>query len=384
MSEPAIVQMNIPPGTIDLGLGNPDFNLLPVEALRRSAELYFRSRDPRPLQYGHEQGDGYFREALADFLTREYSARVDPNLLFVTSGASAALDLLCTLYTRPGDTIFVEEPSYFLALRIFADHGLRVKAVPMDGEGMQIEALEELLTQDQPRFLYTIPTFQNPSGRTLSASRREALVALAQEGHFLVVADEVYHFLSYAQAPPKPLAAFAGEVEEVVSLNSFSKILAPGLRLGWVQAHGEVIERLTGSGLLDSGGGLAPFTAALSRGLVESGGLAENIDALRVAYAGRLKAMDEALAQYLPQAEYHRPTGGFFTWTRLPGQNAVELRGRAREFGVDFRPGVLFSSRAGLEEYMRLGFCFYGTDQIGEGVKRLADCLSAGETNAGR
>ncbi len=142
MSEPTITQINVPPDFIDLGMGNPDFDLLPVELLRQSAETYFLSGDPRSLQYGVEQGDGYFRRALGDFLTLAYGAQVDPDLLFVTAGASSALDLLCTQYTLPGDMIFVEQPSYFLALRIFEDHGLRVVSIPMDDEGMRIDELE--------------------------------------------------------------------------------------------------------------------------------------------------------------------------------------------------------------------------------------------------
>jgi 2-aminoadipate transaminase len=370
-----ITQINLPPGVIDLGNGNPDLSLLPLEAIHQSAEAYFATGDPRPLQYGTEQGNGYFRLALADFLTTVYGTPVDPGSLFVTSGASSALDLLCTLYTRPGDTIFVEEPSYFLALRIFEDRGLRVVPIPMDRDGLLIGAVDEMLTKFDPKFIYTIPTFQNPSGRTLSGSRRLELVERAQRGNFLIVADEVYHCLPYTQTPPEPLAVYAGEVEQVISVNSFSKVLAPGLRLGWIQAHKVVIERLAGCGLLDSGGGMNPFTSALVRGLIESGGLEENITRLRVEYAGRLEALDAALRQYLPEAEYELPRGGFFIWVRLPGVDTAELRRRAGEFNLDFRQGALFSSRQGMRDHLRLSFCYYPPEEIEEGVKRLRDCL---------
>jgi DNA-binding transcriptional MocR family regulator len=189
MSEPKITQINIRPDFIDLGMGNPDFDLLPMDLLRQSAEAYFTTSDPRYLQYGVEQGDGYFRGALANFLTTAYGTCVNPDLLFVTAGASSALDLLCTLYTRPGDMIFVEEPSYFLALRIFEDHGLRLVPIPMDDDGLRLDALEEKLAEFRPKFIYIIPTFQNPSGRTLSQVRREKLVEWAQRYNFLVVAD---------------------------------------------------------------------------------------------------------------------------------------------------------------------------------------------------
>jgi 2-aminoadipate transaminase len=375
MIELPITQTNIPTGTIDLGIGNPDFDLLPLELLHQSAETYFSSADQRSLQYGREQGDGYFCRALADFLTAAYGDRLDPNLLFVTTGASSALDLLCTLYTRPGDTIFVEEPSYFLALRIFEDHGLRVVPIPMDADGLSLDALEEQLSAYLPKFIYLIPTFQNPSGLTLSSVRREKLVEWARRYNFLVVADEVYQLLAYTQTPPPAFAAFTESVEQVISVNSFSKILAPGLRLGWIQANPKVIKCLAGCGLLDSGGGLNPFTSALVRWLIESGGLEQNIAALRMEYGKRLVALDTALRQYLPAAEYTLPRGGFFFWVRLPGVAAAELRPLAQKFKVDFRPGTLFSNRLGLGDYFRLSFCFYDSATLEEGVMRLGDCL---------
>jgi len=375
MTEIPITQINLPPGFIDLGIGNPDFDLLPMELLHQSTEAYFASGDLRSLQYGLEQGDGYFRRALANFLTVAYGTRVDPNLLFVTTGASSALDLLCTLYTKPGEVIFVEEPSYFLALRIFEDHGLRVIPIPMDDDGLRLDALDEKLAEFSPKFIYTIPTFQNPSGWTLSQAQREKLVERAQQYNFLVLADEVYHFLPYNQTPPQPFAAFAEEVEQVISVNSFSKIMAPGLRLGWIQAHGAVIKRLAGSGMLDSGGGMNPFTSALVRELIESGGLQKNITSLRKEYTLRLNAMDAALRQHLPAAEYSLPQGGFFFWVRLPGVDAVELRQKAQEFEVGLRQGELFSSRMGMQDYIRLSFCFYRPEAIEEGIKRLRECL---------
>ncbi len=375
MTELPLTQINLPPGFIDLGMGDPDFDLLPMELLHRSAETYFATGDRRTLQYGAEAGDGNFRRALADFLSTACGSHVDPGLLFVTAGASSALDLICSLYTRPGDVIFAEEPSYFLALRIFADHGLRVVPIPMDADGLRLDALEAELAESRPKFVYTIPAFQNPSGRTLSQSRREKLVELARRHNFLIVADEVYQFLHYRQEPPQPFAAFAADVEQVISVNSFSKILAPGLRLGWIQAHAKVIERLAGGGLLDSGGGMAPFTSAVVRGMVESGSLAENIAHLRLEYARRLEALDAVLRRYLPQAEYTLPQGGFFFWVRLPGVDAAELRREAQAFEVGIRQGALFSSRNGMQDYVRLAFCFYREEELEEGVIRLKRCL---------
>ena len=179
VNELPVVQIDLPPGFIDLGMGNPDLSLLPLDLIRRSAETYFASVDPRPLQYGVEQGDGFFRRALADFLTKNSTYPVEPESLFVTSGASSALNLICNLYTRPGDVVYAEEPSYFLALRIFEDLGLRVVPIPMDEDGLLLDALEERLSKQKPKLVYTIPTFQNPSGRTLIETRRRKLVELA-------------------------------------------------------------------------------------------------------------------------------------------------------------------------------------------------------------
>ncbi|MGD8406494.1 MAG: PLP-dependent aminotransferase family protein, partial [Anaerolineales bacterium] len=265
-------QTYIPEGMIDLGAGNPDFMLLPLDKLQRAAQACFTKNDPNFLQYGTEQGDGYFRLALAEFLSRGYGIPVDFDDLFVTNGISNALDMICTHFTRPGDTIFVEEPTYFLALRIFEDHDLRMVPIPTDENGLIVAALEEKLTEFQPKFLYTIPTFQNPGGFTLPQDRRDKLVQLSQERDFLITADEVYHFLNYSSQKIKPFATYT-DIETVISLSSFSKILAPGLRLGWMQAHQNIIKRLTSSGLLDSGGGLNPFTAAIVRELIEAGDL---------------------------------------------------------------------------------------------------------------
>jgi DNA-binding transcriptional MocR family regulator len=368
-------QINIPTDFIDLGLGDPQFRLLPLESIRRAAEICFDQNDHSFLQYGAEQGDGYFRRALAGFLSQGYGFEVGPEKLFITSGASGGLDLICTLFTRPGDTILVEEPTYFLALRIFKDHDLRVVSIQTDKDGLVIEDLKQKLIESKPKLLYIIPTFQNPSGQTLSQERREELEKLSKELDLLVVADEVYHFLSYGIKPPMPLAAYA-ENGNVISLNSFSKILAPGLRLGWIQTDSEKIKRLAECGLLDSGGGMNPFTSSIVRFMIESGDLERNIVELRAIYGSRIKVMDNALQQYLPDVQYTVPQGGYFFWVRLPGQvNSQELQEIAKAFKVGFRPGIRFSSQGGMQEYIRLSVSFYEAEQIEQGVRRLKEFL---------
>jgi 2-aminoadipate transaminase len=371
------LQNQVPTDVIDLGLGDPSLSLLPLDLIREAAQLRLSQDDNSFLQYGAEQGDGRFRLALADFLSKGYGFEVSPESIFVTNGISNGLDLVCTLFTRAGDTIFVEEPTYFLALRIFADHHLNVIAIDTDANGLIIESLEEKLAEFRPKFLYLIPTFHNPTGATLSQERREKLVQLAKESGFMIVADEVYHLLSYTQALPKSFATYIDE-ENVISLGSFSKILAPGLRLGWLQAHPEKIKRFTACGLLDSGGGLNPFTSAIVRGIIESGGLTNNINKLINIYRARLQVMNSSLREELPDLEFFVPGGGYFFWLRLPEKtDAKELRRNAQSYKVDFRPGTLFSSRDGLKDHIRLCFVHYEEDKIEEGLMRLRQCLES-------
>ena len=235
-------QINLPPGMVDFGIGVPDFTLLPLEIMQQAAAHRLAQADPYLLSYGYAQGDGYCRLALAEFLTRHYGRSVSPEHLILSAGASQGLDLICTLFGQPGDTIFVEEPSYFLALRIFTDHGFNVVSLPTDAQGLVVDALEEALALHTPAFLYLIPAFQNPTGATLTQQRRARLVQLSREHDLLIVADEVYHLLTYTVVPPAPLAFYA-EQADILSLGSFSKILAPGLRLGWVHGTPALVEQ---------------------------------------------------------------------------------------------------------------------------------------------
>jgi 2-aminoadipate transaminase len=235
MKKMQITQASVPEGVIDLGIGQPQVDLLPLDKVNLAWEHQRKQANPELLQYGMQQGDARLRKELAGFLGQAYNAEVSPEALLVTGGVSQALDLICTLLTRPGETIIVEEPSYFLALRIFRDHHLNIVGTPMDENGLVIPALEERVKQYNPKLVYTIPVYHNPTGVTLSADRREDLVRLSARYNFLIVADEVYQLLAYTDTPPPPMVFF-DTGEHVISLGSFSKILAPGLRLGWMHA----------------------------------------------------------------------------------------------------------------------------------------------------
>jgi DNA-binding transcriptional MocR family regulator len=312
MSTLSSAQKETPAGMIDLSIGQPSPWLLPVEAVAKAAGHCTGHPDRMLLSYGVEQGDGLFRRALAEFLERIYAMPVDPAQLLVTNGASQALDMICTLVSKAGDTIFVEEPTYFLARKIFADHQLKAVALPMDESGLIIEALEAELKRARPAFLYTIPTYHNPTSVCLSTSRREKLAELSRRYHIMVVADEVYHPLSFASAPPEPLARFSMSTD-IISLGSFSKILAPGLRLGWLQASPKVIKGICQSGLLDSGGGLNPFTSGIVRSALELGLVEENLSLLKQTYGRRMQTMCSALRRKLPASvQFTEPAGGFF------------------------------------------------------------------------
>jgi DNA-binding transcriptional MocR family regulator len=366
-------QLNIPAGMIDFGVGQPSPSLLPRAALQQAANQRLSQADASILQYGASQGDGYFRLALAQFLSQKYDLPVEAEQLLVTNGASQALDLICTRFTQPGDTIFVEEPTYFLALLIFRDYQLNIVGIPLDANGLIIEALEAQLSRQRPVFLYTIPTFHNPSAVTLSAERRERLVRLSQEHNFLIVADEVYHLLDYRLTPPAPLAAHL-ETGQVVSLGSFSKILAPGLRLGWIQAAANRLNPLVHAGLLESGGGLNPFTSGVVQSMLELGLQEQCLAHLKQVYTERSAALSAALRRHLPgSVTFAEPGGGFFIWVRLPeGRSSQEILVEARRNQVSFQPGVKFSSGQGLSNYLRLSFAYYETEQLVEGVTRLA------------
>lgn len=365
-----------PPGTINLGIGQPSDDLLPVALMQRAAEAFFRRARPADLNYGERQGDARFRQALAAFLTAEYAAPVGSDELFLTAGNSQALDFVCALFTRPGDTVVVEEPSYFLAFRIFEDHGLEILPVPLDGSGLDIGALEKVLKRTKPALLYTIPSYHNPAGQCMDAGRRRRLVQLSREYDFIIAADEVYQMLWYGQCPPPPLGTMRA-AGNVLSLGSFSKILAPGLRLGWIQASDPLLERLLDAGAVNSGGSLNQFTSLIVRELLRSGQLSSFVERLRDAYGRRVDATHTALQATLgSQARWQKPAGGYFFWLEFAdGVDTTALRAAADRYETGFQPGRNSSSRGALNNCLRLSFAHYREDEIREGIARLARLL---------
>ena len=364
------------PGVVDLGVGQPQDAILPVDLIARAMRSAGTTRQRLGLQYGPERGAGYARTVLADFLADHYGMAVDARQLFISNGNSQAIDLCCAALTTPGDVVFVEEPTYFLALRIFADHGLRVVGIPVDDDGLRIDALEARLAEFSPRLVYVIPTGQNPTGSSMPTERRRRLVELAREHEFLVLADEVYQLLHYTGAVPEPVAAHV-DSGVVVSLGTFSKILAPGLRLGWIHSSEALLDVLAARGQLVSGGGLNPFTSALIASVVEDGGMDAYLHDLRGILHRRLTVMDQALqADMPPHVIYRRPDAGYFFWLRFPASfDTVALHPIARAAGVGFQPGRVFSTSDKHSNCLRLSFAYYDETAIQTAVASLGTIL---------
>lgn len=370
-------QVVVPDGVIDLGVGQPNNAILPLEHVRRAAAMQFADSSEF-LQYGAEWGDGHHRVALAEYLTQAYGTTVAPEQLFSTNGNSQALDMLCTVLTEPGDVVIVEEPTYFLAFQMFRDHGLEIRSVPIDDDGLVVEALTDEIAAicaagKRVAFTYTIPSFQNPTGVTMSTQRRRDLVAAAAADDVLIVADEVYHLLRFAPGlMPLPMSAYVDD-GPVLSLGTFSKILAPGMRLGWIHGSVERLAALADSGLIRSGGGLNPVTSTLATAMLRNGSQHEYVEWLRATFARRSATMVAALREHMPHwVHFDVPSGGYFVWLRLPpGTDGEALRSRGRQHGVDVRHGALFSPTGGLSNHLRLSYAFYDDDDIVEAVTRL-------------
>jgi len=361
-----------PPGTINFGIGQPSADLLPVDLVRQASESFFEGAQPFELNYGVLQGDERFLDSLAGFLTAGYGQAVSSDELFVTGGNSQGLDLVSMVFAKPGDTVFVEEPSYFLAFQIFRDHGLNIVGIPVDDDGLCVDTLQRELAVHKPVFLYTIPSYHNPGGQCTTEARRHRIVELAKENDFLIVADEVYQLLNYNGTPPPAYGTMA-DSDRVLSLGSFSKILAPGLRLGWIQTSGRLRSQIMAGGFINSGGSVNHISSLIVRQAIDNGSLDAHIQKLREVYRGRLAAMDDALNEHFGDiAKWRRPDGGYFFW--LGFDEAVDttpLRKKAPELQTGFQAGATFSTRGQLNNCARLCFAHYDEDDIREGIARL-------------
>ncbi len=375
-------QLTLRPGMVEFGWGHPDPALLPAADLAYAAELALRRNGPAALSYGAEQGPGQLLAALVEWLSHREGGAISPEHLFVTGGVSQGLDLLCTLLTRPGDVVLVQAPVYHLALRIFADYGLTLVPVASDEGGLCVEAVaaavERLAAEGKrPRFLYAVPTWCNPTGVSLAGDRRRALAELVERRSLLILEDDVYRELWYGAPSPSALSSLAPD--NVIRLGSFAKILAPGLRLGWLVAPPALVQRCVACGLLDSGGGVNHFAAHVVAAYLDLGLLDGHTARLREAYQGRRDVLLAALARHLPAGcRWGTPGGGYFAWVELPdGCDSAALLPAAEAAGVSYVPGARFYTGGGATRYLRLAFSLLGAAELEEGVQRLGTLFRA-------
>jgi 2-aminoadipate transaminase len=370
------------PGTISLIFGHPDPTTLPVDGLRAATEAVLRGPRARlALQYGPVQGTPALIDYLVGKLNREEGLGLTHDNLMLVAGSVHAVDMIARLYAGHDGVVLVEAPTYHDALHVFRDHGLDLRPVPIDDDGIVVEALAEQLASLQregkpPRLLYTIPNFQNPSGVTLTTVRREAILELAREHGFLVVEDDVYRDLAFEGEVPPSFYALSGD-QRVLRIGSFSKIVAPGLRLGWLIAASEHIQRCVHCGTSQMGGGANPFTAHIVAEYCRAGHLEPHIARLRQVYRRRRDVILTALERHMPPGvTWTQPRGGFFVWLTLPkGISVGPLQEAARQRGVLFVPGTGFFVGGGGERNLRLAFSFVPTDEIERGVAILAQAI---------
>jgi 2-aminoadipate transaminase len=370
------------PGTISLVFGHPDPAALPVDGLRAAAEAVLRSSQARlALQYGPEEGTPALIDYLVKKLNREEGLGLTRDNLMLVAGSVHAVDMIARLYAGHDGIVLVETPTYHEALHVFRDQGVDLRPVPIDGDGIVVEALAAQLTLLQregkpPRLLYTIPNFQNPSGVMMTAARREAVLELAREHGFLVVEDDVYRDLAFEGEVPPSFYALSGG-QGVLRIGSFSKIMAPGLRLGWLIARPEHIQRCVNCGTSQMGGGANPFTAHVVAEYCCAGHLEPHIVRLRQVYRHRRDVTLAALERHMPPGvTWTRPRGGFFLWLTLAeGMNVGSLQEAARQRGVLFVPGSGFFADGGGERNLRLAFSFVPPDEIERGVAILAQAI---------
>lgn len=354
---------------VSFGVGQPSKDFLPLDLIKNANKQLIQENDVDLLQYGDIPGFLNFRENLAKFLNQNYEQSFENNNmeqvkltaddLFTTCANTHALSMVCSLLLKSGDTIFVEDPTYFLARNIFKkDFKLNVESISMEDDGLNIEELKSKLNPDKINYLYTIPTFHNPTGITMSHQKR---LELSKIENLVILADEVYQFLFFDQPPPPPLAFYS---ENVISMGSFSKILAPSLRLGWIHTSSKYLNILKNSGILDSSGGLNPYTAAIVNKIIMNGDLKKNIEFLRTELSTRCDALYNALHENI-SIPIRKPEGGYFIWFNLG--KVIE------KDDVKIHYGHKFSNNPDYNKYVRLSFSYYKPDELIIGAERLID-----------
>lgn len=366
------------PEVVSLAGGMPYLEGLPLQALAETAHELVLRRGTTALQYGSGQGDETLREQILDIMRLE-GISAHPDDVVITTGSQQGLDLVTRMFVDAGDVVVAEAPSYVGALGVFRSYQADVYHVPLDEAGLIPEALDEALTLlrtagRRVKLLYTVPNFHNPAGVTLSMERRPRILEIARRHGVLVVEDNPYGLLGFDGEPLPAMRSI--DDEGVVYLGSFSKTFAPGYRIGWAVAPPGIREKLV---LASESAILCPSNAsqlAISTYLAKHDWQGQ-IKAFREVYRERRDAMLDALAEYIPEASWTVPRGGFYTWVKLPyGLDARAMLPRAIHALVAYVAGTAFYANGEGSEYMRLSYCYPTPERIREGVRRLGTVVS--------
>jgi 2-aminoadipate transaminase len=368
------------PEVISLAGGLPDTSTFPPDTFAAVTQRIATGSCAKALQYGPTDGLDETKACIAQVMAAE-DMRADPEDVVVTTGGQQVIDLVTKTLIDPGDVVVAEGPTYPGAASVFTAYQADLVQIDMDSDGMRVDLLEETLDQldregRRPKFIYTVPSFQNPAGVTMSAPRRKRLVEVAHERELLVLEDNPYGLLRYEGEPPSPLYALDGGVY-VMYLGTFSKILSPGIRLGWVVAPPPVLEKINlGKQAADL------CTSTLSQLMVqayfERGRWRDYVDSLTAVYRARRDTMLDALADHFPrQAEWTRPAGGLFIWATMPDFiDTTDLLARALRDNVAFVPGEAAFLDGRGRNSMRLNFSGCDEESIREGVRRIGEVVT--------
>ncbi len=372
------------PGIISFAGGFPDSAMFDVEGIRAASNAALAEEPGAALQYGATEGYNPLREQLAAFMTSKGAKDVAADNLIVTTGSQQALDLLGKTLISPGDKVIVEGPTFLATIQCFRLYGAELISAPIDGNGVKTDELEKLIAEHKPKFVYLIPTFGNPSGAMLSLERRKAVLEMAVKHNTLIVEDDPYGDLYFGDAPPPSLlnlsATVPGSRELLVHCGSLSKVLSPGLRVGWMIAPAELLGKATMCKQF-SDAHTSTFAQATAAHYLKAGRMPGTLANVRKVYAQRAQAMGDALRKELGDAiEFVQPQGGLFVWARLTGAGGKVADGnvlakRAIEKGVAFVPGTPFFCTNPDHATFRLSFATADVDKIREGVARLGQAI---------
>ncbi|EHL21511.1 putative GntR family transcriptional regulator [Acidovorax sp. NO-1] len=372
------------PGIISFAGGFPDSAMFDVEGIRAASNAALTEEPGAALQYGATEGYNPLREQLAAFMTAKGAKDVVADNLIVTTGSQQALDLLGKTLISPGDKVIVEGPTFLATIQCFRLYGAELISAPIDGNGVKTDELEKLIAEHKPKFVYLIPTFGNPSGAMLSLERRKAVLEMAVKHNTLIVEDDPYGDLYFGDAPPPSLlnlsATVPGSRDLLVHCGSLSKVLSPGLRVGWMIAPAELLGKATMCKQF-SDAHTSTFAQATAAQYLKAGRMPATLANVRKVYAERAQAMGDALRNDLDDAiEFVQPQGGLFVWARLTGAGGKVADGnvlakRAIEKGVAFVPGTPFFCANPDHATFRLSFATADVDKIREGVARLGQAI---------